>query len=106
MPANIFMMLYNVDKHVGKDFEDDSGRGYFVGGGGYSRAHIVGPTWHTEANARRIARVPELEALALAGAELAEALRECLKEHGGFTIKGGCEHASRKALAAWEKANE
>jgi len=22
VPANIFMMLYNVDKHVGKDFED------------------------------------------------------------------------------------
>ena len=22
VPANIFMMLYNVDKHVGKDFEE------------------------------------------------------------------------------------
>lgn len=30
--------------------------------------------------------------------DLEEALRECLREHGGYTIKGECERRARKAL--------
>jgi len=44
-----------------------------------------------KANMRLIAAAPELY----------EALQDCLREHGGFTIKGGCE---RRALAALAKA--
>lgn len=32
-------------------------------------------------------------------AELVEALEECLREHGGFTIKGQCERKAREAIA-------
>jgi hypothetical protein len=42
-----------------------------------------------EANARLIAAAPEL----------LEALEECLREHGGFTIKGQCERRARAAIA-------
>lgn len=33
---------------------------------------------------------------------LARALLECLREHGGFTIKGGVEREARAALAAYK----
>ncbi|NVD44355.1 hypothetical protein [Qipengyuania atrilutea] len=41
------------------------------------------------ANARLIAASPDL----------LEALEECLREHGGFTIKGECERKARAAIA-------
>ena len=57
--------------HVGKDADEGEGRGWFVGGGGYCRAHMVGPISDTEANARLIAAAPDmLEALIAARAEL------------------------------------
>lgn len=31
-------------------------------------------------------------------AKLREALKECLREHGGFTIRGECEQKARAAL--------
>lgn len=55
--------------HVGRYALQDIDRGWFVGGNGYCRAQIVGPATHIEANARRIARVPELEAAVLAANE-------------------------------------
>lgn len=35
-------------------------------------------------------------------AELVEALEECLREHGGFTIKGQCERKAREAIAKYK----
>jgi hypothetical protein len=43
----------------------------------------------SEANARLIAAAPDLLA----------ALQECLREHGGFTIKGECERQARAAIS-------
>ena len=37
---------------------------------------------------------------------LAEALEECLREHGGFAIKGLCETRARQALAAYRASKE
>ena len=37
--------------------------------------------------------------LAASAPELLEALQECLREHGGFTIKGECERRARAAIA-------
>jgi hypothetical protein len=45
------------------------------------------------ANSRLVAAAPDL----------LEALQECLREHGGYTIKGECE---RRARAAIEKATQ
>ena len=45
-----------------------------------------------DANARLIAAAPDLLA----------ALQECLREHGGYTIKGECERRARAALALAE----
>lgn len=53
---------------------------------------------------RRAVAAPEARAnafLIAAAPELYEALEECLREHGGFTIKGECE---RRAVAALAKA--
>lgn len=37
--------------------------------------------------------------LIAAAPDLYEALAECLREHGGYTIKGGAERGARSALA-------
>ena len=34
------------------------------------------------------------------------ALDDCLREHGGFTIRGRCERRSKAALAAYDAAKE
>lgn len=49
--------------HVGKDFEAGIGRGFFVAGGKFVRANMVGPNDAQEANARLIAAAPDLLAL-------------------------------------------
>lgn len=41
-----------------------------------------------------------------AAPELYEALEECLREHGGYTIKGGVEKRAKKALAKARGENE
>lgn len=50
---------------------------------------FVANTGLNKANARLIAAAPDL----------LEALQECLREHGGFTIKGECERRARVAIA-------
>jgi hypothetical protein len=54
----------------------------FAHGANFTHAQIT-------ANARLIAAAPEL----------LEALEECLREHGGFTIKGEVEKRARAAIA-------
>lgn len=44
-------------------------------------------------------RWEEVGRLLAAAPELLEALEECLREHGGFTIKGECERRARAAIA-------
>jgi hypothetical protein len=41
----------------------------------------------------------EIDALRAQKAELVEALQDCLREHGGYTIRGECERKARAALA-------
>jgi hypothetical protein len=43
----------------------------------------------------------ELAAMKARGDRMAEALEECLREHGGYMIKGRCEHNARQALTEW-----
>jgi hypothetical protein len=47
---------------VMKDAEAGVNQGYFVSGGGFARADMTGPGHACGPNARRIARVPDLEA--------------------------------------------
>jgi hypothetical protein len=66
--------------HVGKD-ADDAG-GWFVGGGGYCRAVLMGPLADREINARAIATWPDLAReliAARAKIEAAEKLAEAAR---------------------------
>lgn len=47
------------------------------------------------------AKEAELAAMKARGDRMAEALEECLREHGGYMIKGRCEHNARQALTEW-----
>ena len=46
----------------------------------------------------------ELYHLRAINAELLAALEECLREHGGFTIKGQCEKRARAAIKRAKEA--
>lgn len=102
--------------HVGKDAEEGKGFGWFIGGGGYCRAQVVGPIIHTQANARRIARVPDMEARILSDAvklkaaeELADAIAALIchpvnKKTGGRLILEVDVIQCDRALAAYRDA--
>ncbi|MXO67756.1 hypothetical protein GRI72_02775 [Altererythrobacter marinus] len=51
-------------------------------------------------------RLASTTAQAEAAEKMAEALRECLLEHGGYTIRGRCERLARVALSTWESIKE
>lgn len=95
-----------------RDAYEDHGFGWFISGDGYCRADIVGPIIHTEANAHRIARVPEMEAALMAADELAAemdrlmpVIGEAIEARGLGTPYGiATANKARATLAAYRKA--
>ena len=92
------------DWHVGKDHDAGINRGFFVAGCGRILLNIVGDKSSNDTDARRIARVPDMEAALLAVAAIIRAGDALADDSEQGRYSSVDIQAWDDALAAYRKA--